>query len=91
MLPSSQKRRVSVTIDAHLLDEVDRLTDNRSAAFEEALRLWRSQKIQAQLREFYQNRFPKDLQEEEAWAQESQALALQSWDAEHPWSKDTTT
>jgi len=32
---SSQKQRVSIIVDAHLLAE-NKLTDNRSAAFEEA-------------------------------------------------------
>jgi len=39
--PLFTKQRVSIIVDAHLLAEIDKLTDNRSAAFEEALRLWR--------------------------------------------------
>jgi len=62
---SSQKQRVSIIVDAHLLAEIDKLTDNRSAAFEEALRLWRAQKIEEQLRQFYQNRSQADMEEEE--------------------------
>lgn len=69
---SSQKQRVSVTVDARLLAEIDKLTENRSAAFEEALRLWRAKKIEEQLRQFYQNRSQADIQEEEEWAQFAQ-------------------
>ncbi len=43
---SSQKQRVLITVDAQVLAEIDKLTDNRSAAFEEALRLWRAKKIE---------------------------------------------
>lgn len=37
---SSQKQRVSITVDAQLLEKIDKLTDNCSAAFEEGMRLW---------------------------------------------------
>ena len=66
---SSPKQRVSVTVDSQLLAEIDKLTENRSAAFEEALRLWRAKKIEDQLRQFYQNRSQANIQEEEEWAQ----------------------
>jgi len=68
MSTSSTKRRVSVTIDADLLDAIDQFSDNRSAAIEEALRLWRVQKIQEQLRQYYQSRRQADVEEEEQWA-----------------------
>ena len=45
-----QKQRVSITVDSRLLAEIDKLTENRSAAFEEALRLWYAKKIEDQLR-----------------------------------------
>ncbi|MBD0334778.1 MAG: hypothetical protein ICV62_04765, partial [Cyanobacteria bacterium Co-bin13] len=77
MANAPNKRRVSVTIDADLLDAIDQLSDNRSAVIEEALRLWQAQQIQSQLRQFYQNRSQSDLQEEETWAQETQDNALQ--------------
>lgn len=68
MTASSSKRRVSVTIDANLMDAIDRLSDNRSAVIEEALRLWRKHKIEEQLRQFYQNRSQQDIEFEETWA-----------------------
>ncbi|ASC70260.1 hypothetical protein XM38_011960 [Halomicronema hongdechloris C2206] len=68
MSTSSTKRRVSVTIDADLLDAIDQFSDNRSAAIEEALRLWRVQKIQEQLQQYYQSRRQADVEEEEQWA-----------------------
>lgn len=69
---SSPKQRVSVTVDSKLLIEIDKLTENRSAAFEEALRLWRAKKIEEQLRQFYQNRSQADIKFEEEWAQFAQ-------------------
>lgn len=33
-------------VDARLLNEIDKLTDNRSAALEEGLRLWYAKQIQ---------------------------------------------
>ena len=68
MTASSSKRRVSVTIDADLMDAIDHLSDNRSAVIEEALRFWRKHKIEEQLRQFYQNRSQQDIEFEEAWA-----------------------
>ncbi|NEP16554.1 MAG: type II toxin-antitoxin system CcdA family antitoxin [Leptolyngbya sp. SIO4C1] len=68
MTQSFQKRRVSVTIDASLLQEIDRLTDNRSAAFEEALRLWRAQRIEAELRTYYQSCSQPNAEFENNWA-----------------------
>ena len=73
MINNSQKQRISITVDSHLLEEVDRMTKNRSAAVEEGLRLWRKQQIEEQLRNFYQNRSPADLESEKEWAQFSQA------------------
>ncbi|MBD2258436.1 ribbon-helix-helix domain-containing protein [Pseudanabaena sp. FACHB-2040] len=84
MANAPNKRRVSVTIDADLLDAIDQFSDNRSAVIEAALRLWRAQQIQAQLRQFYQDRPQSDIQEEETWAQETQDAALQHWDDESP-------
>lgn len=72
MANTPNKRRVSITLDAELLDEIDRLSDNRSAVIEEALRLWRIQKIDEQLRQFYQSRSQADLEQEEVWAEFAQ-------------------
>lgn len=84
MAESIQKRRVSVTIDADLLSTVDQLTDNRSAAFEEALRLWHAQKLQAQLERFYQQRSQAAVDEELAWVRATQDSAVAYWDKEFP-------
>ena len=73
MTNSSQKQRISITVDSQLLEEVDRMTKNRSAAVEEGLRLWRKQQIEEQLRNFYQNRSQTDIEFEQEWAQFSQA------------------
>ncbi|NEQ69377.1 MAG: type II toxin-antitoxin system CcdA family antitoxin [Symploca sp. SIO2D2] len=67
-----QKQRISITVDSLLLQEIDQLTTNRSAAVEQGLRLWRQQRIEAQLRKFYQNRSQSDIKLEEEWAQFSQ-------------------
>jgi metal-responsive CopG/Arc/MetJ family transcriptional regulator len=81
MVPPSPKCSISVTVDANLLAEIDALTGDRAAAIEEALRLWRAQKIQAQLQQYYLNRSEADRQEE-AWADATQDAAIQAWDEE---------
>lgn len=79
---SSQKQRVSITVDAQLLAEIDKLTENRSAAFEEALHLWRAKKIEEQLRQFYQNRSQANIEFEEEWAQFAQEQMEETLEAE---------
>ena len=76
------KRRVSITIDADLLDAIDQFSDNRSAAIEEALRLWRIQKINAQLRQYYQTQSQVDLDDEEQWATFAQQQLEETLDHE---------
>ena len=68
MINNSQKQRISITVDSQLLEEVDQLTKNRSAAVEEGLRLWRKQQIEEQLRNFYQKRSQADVEFEKEWA-----------------------
>ncbi len=68
MYQSQQKQRVSITVDSHLLGEVDKLTNNRSAAFEEGIRLWYAKRIEEQLRKFYESRPQADVDFEEEWA-----------------------
>ena len=85
MANAPNKRRVSVTIDADLLDAIDQFSDNRSAVIEEALWLWQAQQIQDQLRQFYQNRPQSDILDETAWAQKTQDAALQQWEEGGPW------
>jgi metal-responsive CopG/Arc/MetJ family transcriptional regulator len=66
---TQSKPRISVTVDAQLLEEIDRLTDNRSAAVEEGLRLWKRQQIEQQLRQSYLNQTPSDVELEREWTQ----------------------
>lgn len=84
-MPSSAKRRVSITIDAALIEAIDQWSDNRSAVIEDALRLWQAQQIQTQLRQFYQTRSQSDIQDEMAWAQDNQDAASQIWDESGLW------
>lgn len=72
MISPTQKRRISVTVNTRLLDEIDKLTDNRSAALEEGLRLWYAKQVEEKLRQFYQNRSQSDAEDEEEWAQFAQ-------------------
>ena len=74
------KQRISITVDTQLLEEIDRITNNRSAAVEEGLRLWHKQQIEEQLRNFYQNRSETDLKFEQEWTKETQENALSSWE-----------
>ena len=76
MINSSQKQRISITVDSQLLQEVDQMTKNRSAAVEEGLRLWRKQQIEEQLRNFYQNRSQADIEFEKEWVEETQEQAI---------------
>jgi metal-responsive CopG/Arc/MetJ family transcriptional regulator len=69
MTQSNQKPRISVTIDEQLLKEMDRLTNNRSAAVEEGLRLWIRKQIENQLRQSYLNQTASDIAFEQEWAQ----------------------
>lgn len=81
---SSPKQRITITIDTSLLQEVDRFSNNRSAAVEEALRLWRKQQIENQLRSFYQNRSQSDIEEESLWADQTQEAAMMCWEDSDP-------
>ncbi|MBD2109056.1 ribbon-helix-helix domain-containing protein [Nodosilinea sp. FACHB-13] len=65
---SSNKRRVSVTIDAGLLEAIDQVSNNRSAVIEEALRFWHVQKINEKLKQYYQTQSQSDLDHEGQWA-----------------------
>ncbi|MBC8120709.1 MAG: hypothetical protein H7Y22_02590 [Gemmatimonadaceae bacterium] len=78
------KRRFSVTIDAHLADRIDQLTQNRSQAVEEGLRLWYAKQIEDQIRTFYQVRDQVDVDFEQEWVRRTQPQALAAWE-EAPW------
>jgi hypothetical protein len=92
MLHSSEKRQISIAVDAQLLDEIDKLVgavpgdseSGRSRVFEEALQLWRTQKIAAQLTQFYQERSPADVEAEEDWAESTELGAIAAWNEESP-------
>ncbi len=79
MTTNSQKQRISITVDTQLLQEVDKLTKNRSAAVEEGLKLWRKQQIEEKLRHFYQNRSQTDKSFEQEWTEATQEQAISAW------------
>ena len=86
MINNSQKQRISITVDSQLLEEVDQMTKNRSAAVEDGLRLWRKQQIEDRLRNFYQNRSQADIEFEKEWVEETQSQAIAAWE-EFPWDE----
>lgn len=72
MTSSGSKQRISITVDAKLLQDIDKITENRSAAVEEGLRLWHRQQIENQLRTFYLNQQPTDRQFDSEWGEFAQ-------------------
>lgn len=72
MTQTIPKQRISITVDSQLLHDIDRLTDNRSAAVEQGLRLWRRQQTEDQLRASYQKPGREAQQLEEDWAEFAQ-------------------
>lgn len=82
MVAPSNKRRVSVTIDADLLEAIDQVSDNRSAVIEAALRLWHIQTINEQLRQYYQNQPQPDLDQAAQWADFAQHQLEETLDQE---------
>ncbi len=76
------KQRISITVDAKLLQDIDRITANRSAAVEEGLRLWHRQQIENQLRAFYQAQKPTDRQFGEDWGEFAQTQMTEILDSE---------
>lgn len=73
MTQTSLKQRISITVDSQLLHDIDRFTDNRSAAVEQGLKLWRRQQIEDQLRAQYQNQGQAEQKLEEDWAELAQS------------------
>lgn len=59
-----------------------KLTENRSAAVEEGLRLWHRQQIENQLRTFYQAQKPTDRQFDETWGEFAQTQMTEILDSE---------
>jgi Arc/MetJ-type ribon-helix-helix transcriptional regulator len=82
MTQSNAKKRISITVDAQLIQQIDCLTKNRSAAIEEALRLWHRQQIEEQLRQSYQNLPQSEIYFERDWAQFAQEQMEQILDEE---------
>ncbi|WP_449418500.1 hypothetical protein [Phormidium nigroviride] len=78
----SQKRQVSVTIDADIIDKIDSLTDDREAAIAQALRLWYAKQIEDQLRKFYQNRTQADIEDEQEWFDFVENQIEETWSAD---------
>ncbi len=76
------KQRISITVDAKLLQDIDQITENRSAAVEEGLRLWHRQQIENQLRTFYQAQKPTDRQFDRDWGEFAQTQMTEILDSE---------
>ena len=76
------KQRISITVDAKLLQDIDKMTENRSAAVEAGLRLWHRQQIENQLRAFYQAQKPTDRQFDEDWGEFAQTQMTEILDFE---------
>ena len=76
------KQQISITVDAKLLQEIDQMTENRSAAVEAGLRLWHRQQIENQLRAFYQAQKPTDRQFDEDWGEFAQTQMTEILDFE---------
>lgn len=72
MAQLNPKPRISITVDEQLLQKVDLLTNNRSAAIEEGIRLWLRQQTENQLRQSYLNQTASDIKSEREWAQIAQ-------------------
>ncbi len=82
MTQSSSKQRISITVDAKLLQNIDQMTENRSAAVEEGLRLWHQQQIENKLRAFYQSQKPTDRQFDRDWGEFAQTQMEEILDSE---------
>lgn len=72
MSTSNSKKRISITVDAELLEAIDKITNNRSAAVESGLRLWHQQQIENQLSSYYQNQQASEHQFDENWGEFAQ-------------------
>ncbi len=79
LIPSGTKQKITVTVDSNLIADIDNFTNNRSAAVEEALFLWRQQQFEAKLREFYLSRSRDAVTDEENWTDATQDQAIANW------------
>lgn len=82
MTQSSSKQRISITVDAKLLQNIDQMTANRSAAVEEGLRLWHQQQIENKLRAFYQSQKQLDRKFDRDWGEFAQTQMEEILDSE---------
>ena len=82
MSNSTQKREVSIALDAEFADKIDQLTDNWTEAIEQALRLWYAKQIEDKLRKFYQNRSQEDIQDEKEWFNFVEEQIEEAWNAD---------
>lgn len=80
LISSGTKQKITVTVDSNLIADIDNFTNNRSAAVEEALFLWRQQQFEAKLREFYLNRSGNAVKDDENWSEATQDNAIANWD-----------
>ena len=82
MTQAVSKQEISITVDTKLLQEIDRITENRSAAVEAGLRLWHRQQIENQLRAFYQAQKPTDRKFDRDWGEFAQTQMTEILDSE---------
>ncbi len=82
MSNSTQKREVSIALDAEFADKIDQLTDNWTEAIEQALRLWYAKQIEDKLRKFYQNRSQEDIQDEKEWFDFVEEQIEEAWNVD---------
>lgn len=73
MSVSANKQRISVTVDGALLKNIDLLTENRSTAVEEGLRLWYQRHLEEQLLVFYQQQSQEAQKLDQDWADFAQS------------------
>lgn len=78
-LGEGTKQKITVTVDSNLIADIDNLSNNRSAAVEEALFLWRKQQFESKLREFYLNRSQEVIADEDEWCHMTQDNAIANW------------
>jgi len=79
LISSGTKQKITVTVDSNLIADIDSFTNNRSAAVEEALFLWRQQQFEAKLREFYLSRSHNIVADEDNWSEATQDQAIANW------------
>jgi metal-responsive CopG/Arc/MetJ family transcriptional regulator len=84
MSVSSGKQRISITVDALLLQQIDQLSDNRSAVVEEALRLWHRHYLEHQLQSFYLQQSSHSRQFDQDWADFAHSQLEELLDSEGP-------